>query len=96
MHPMGLVFEHALDAAVGYADREETVAELMALSCRDRSALEAARLRIMGLVMTRPHDQHGREALSLLDEALRRGDERWRWRYVRAFDPWDIEANARD
>ena len=96
MDTMRLVFEHALDMAVGDdVDRGEAAAELLALSCHDRSAIEAARVRAMGLVMTRPHDQAGREALQLLDEALRRGDERRRWRLHRRFDPWDVAANAR-
>jgi len=91
---MQLVFEHALDAAAAGDDRREAVVELVALSRRDRSVVEAARLRAMGLVMTRPHDQIGRYVLRLLDEALRRGDERHRWRPCRAFDPWDIEGNS--
>ena len=77
---MPLVFEHALDAAADDDDGAEAVAELVALCRRDRSVLEAARLRAIGMVMTSPHDQLGRNALRLLDEALRRGDERRRWR----------------
>jgi hypothetical protein len=49
----------------------------------------------MGLVMTRPSDDVGRLALSLLDESLRRGDERHRWHPQRGFDPWNVVANAR-
>jgi hypothetical protein len=94
---MGLVFEHALDLAVGgvVEDHGEAAVELLALSCHDRSALEAARVRAMGLVMTRPHDAAAQAALRLLDEALRRGDEDPRWRLHRRFDPWDVLANAR-
>jgi hypothetical protein len=93
---MRLVFEHALDVAVsGEDDHEEAAAELLGLSCHDRSALEAARVRAMGLVMTRPNDPADRAALRLLDEALRRGDEHRRWRLHRRFDPWDVAANAR-
>ena len=77
---MPLVFEHALDTAAVGDDGREAVAELVALCRRDRSVLEAARLRAIGMVMTSPHDQLGRNALRLLDEALRRGDERRRWR----------------
>ena len=97
MDTMRLVFEHALDLAVagGADDHGEATAELLALSCSDRSALEAARVRAMGLVMTRPHDGAGQLALRLLDEALRRGDEHHRWRVHRRFDPWDVVANAR-
>jgi hypothetical protein len=98
---MRLVFDHAIDIAVGdgYAvgedEHTEAVAELLALACRDRSAVEAARVRVMGLVMTRPQDDVGRTALSMLDEALRRGDERRRWQTHRRFDPWDVVANTR-
>jgi hypothetical protein len=94
---MRLVFEHALDLAVGGGthDHAEATAELLGLSCHDRSAIEAARVRAMGLVMTRPHDGAGQTALRLLDEALRRGDERRHWRVHRRFDPWDVVANAR-
>ena len=97
MDIMRLVFEHALDLAVGggIGDHGEATAELLALSCRDRSSIEAARVRVMGLVMTRPHDGAGQTALRLLDEALRRGDETRRWRLHRRFDPWDVVANAR-
>ena len=97
MDTMRLVFEHALDLAVGggIEDHGEATAELLALSCHDRSAIEAARVRAMGLVMTRPHDGAGQTALRLLDEALRRGDEGRRWRLYRRFDPWDVVANAR-
>ena len=91
---MRLVFEHALDVALGDGEHAEAVAELLALAQRDRSAVEAARVRVMGLVMTRP-DEVSRLALSLLDEALRRGDERHRWRPKRGFDPWNVVANAR-
>jgi len=31
----------------------------------------------------------------MLDEALRRGDERKGWQTRRRFDPWDVVANAR-
>jgi hypothetical protein len=92
---MRLVFEHALDMVLGEGEHSEAIAELLALSRHDRSALEAARVRVMGLVMTRPQDEVGRAALSLLDEALRRGDERHRWRPNRSFDPWNVVANAR-
>ena len=92
---MRLVFEHALDVALGECEHAEAVAELMALARRDRSAVEAARVRAMGLVMTRPDDAIGRCALSLLDEVLRRGDERHRWHAERRFDPWDVVANTR-
>jgi hypothetical protein len=92
---MRLIFEHALDVALGGDEHTEAIAELLGLACHDRSALEAARVRAMGLVMTRPDDEAARQALSLLDEALRRGDERWRWNPHRSFDPWDVVANAR-
>ena len=92
---MRLVFEHALDVALGECEHVEAVAELTALARRDRSAIEAARVRAMGLVMTRPDDDVGRCALSLLDEVLRRGDERHRWHSSRHFDPWDVVANTR-
>ena len=92
---MRLVFEHALDVALGECEHTEAVAELTALARRDRSAVEAARVRAMGLVMTRPNDDVGRCALSLLDEVLRRGDERSRWHAQRRFDPWDVVANTR-
>jgi hypothetical protein len=92
---MRLVFEHALDVALGECEHAEAVAELTALARRDRSAVEAARVRAMGLVMTRPDDDVGRCALSLLDEVLRRGDERQRWHAQRRFDPWDVVANTR-
>jgi len=92
---MSLVFQHAIDVAVDEAEHAEAAAELLGLACRDRSALEAARVRIMGLVMTRPNDDVSRSALSMLDEALRRGDERKRWQTHRRFDPWDVVANAR-
>ena len=95
MDTMRLVFEHAIDVAVGDGERTEAVAELLGLACRDRSAVEAARVRVMGLVMTRPQDDVGRSALSMLDAALRRGDERRRWQAHRRFDPWDVVANAR-
>ena len=97
MDTMRLVFEHALDLAVGGGaeDHDEATVELLALSCHDRSAIEAARVRAMGLVMTRPHDGAGQLALRLLDEALRRGDEHHRWHLHRRFDPWDVVANAR-
>ena len=95
MDTMRLVFDHALDLALGESDHIEAVAELLALARRDRSALEAARVRAMGLVMTQPHDGAGRSALSFLDEALRRGDERRAWRGIRRFDPWDVAANVR-
>jgi hypothetical protein len=92
---MRLVFEHALDVALGDGEHTEAVAEVIALAQRDRSAVEAARVRAMGLVMTQPDDELARLALSLLDEALRRGDERHRWHPSRGFDPWDVVANAR-
>ncbi|MBV8983028.1 MAG: hypothetical protein JOZ68_15955 [Acidimicrobiia bacterium] len=92
---MRLVFEHALDVALGGAEHAEAVAELTALARHDRSAVEAARVRAMGLVMTQPDDEAGRTALSLLDEVLRRGDERRRWHHHRRFDPWDVVANSR-
>jgi len=92
---MRLVFEHAIEVAVADAEHGEAVAELLGLACRDRSAVEAARVRVMGLVMTRPQDDVGRTALSMLDEALRRGDERKGWQTRRRFDPWDVVANAR-
>jgi len=92
---MRLVFEHALDVALGECEHGEAVAELTALARHDRSAVEAARVRAMGLVMTRPDDDAGRTALSLLDEVLRRGDEGHRWHAHRRFDPWDVVANAR-
>jgi hypothetical protein len=92
---MRLVFEHALDVAVGDGEHAEAVAEVLALARRDRSAVEAARVRAMGLVMTQPNDEIARLALSLLDEALRRGDERHRWHPSRGFDPWNVVANAR-
>jgi hypothetical protein len=92
---MRLVFEHALDIALGHEEHVEAIAEVLALARRDRSAVEAARVRAMGLVMTRPNDEIGRSALSLLDEALRRGDERHRWQPHRSFDPWDVVANTR-
>ena len=92
---MRLVFEHALDVALGECEHVEAVAELTALARRDRSAVEAARVPAMGLVMTRPDDDVGRCALSLLDEVLRRGDERHRWHSSRHFDPWDVVANTR-
>ena len=92
---MRLVFEHALDVALGECEHVEALAELTALARRDRSAVEAARVRAMGLVMTRPDDDVGRCALSLLDEVLRRGDERHRWHSSRHFDPWDVVANTR-
>jgi len=92
---MRLVFEHALDVALGESEHAEAVAELTALARRDRSAVEAARVRAMGLAMTRPDDDVGRTALSLLDEVLRRGDERHRWQAHRRFDPWDVIANTR-
>ncbi|MBV8721887.1 MAG: hypothetical protein JO277_07040 [Candidatus Eremiobacteraeota bacterium] len=95
MDTMRLVFEHALDVALGECEHAEAVAELTALARRDRSAVEAARVRAMGLVMTRPGDDVGRCALSLLDEVLRRGDERHRWHAQRRFDPWDVVANTR-
>jgi hypothetical protein len=95
VHTMRLVFEHALDVALGECEHGEAVAELTALACHDRSAVEAARVRAMGLVMTRPNDEIGRTALSLLDEVLRRGDERHRWKLQRHFDPWDVVANTR-
>jgi hypothetical protein len=92
---MRLVFEHALDVALGECEHAEAVAELTALARRDRSAIEAARVRAMGLVMTRPDDDVGRTALALLDEVLRRGDEHQRWHAHRSFDPWDVVANTR-
>src|SRR5947208_17071094 len=92
---MRLVFEHALDVSLGECEHNEAVAELTALARHDRSAVEAARVRAMGLVMTRPNDDVGRTALSLLDEVLRRGDERRRWHALRSFDPWDVAANTR-
>jgi hypothetical protein len=92
---MRLVFDHALDLALDESEHSEAIAELLALARRDRSAVEAARVRAMGLVMTRPHDGAGRSALSFLDEALRRGDERRSWKMLRRFDPWDITANVR-
>ncbi|MBV8982346.1 MAG: hypothetical protein JO086_15695 [Acidimicrobiia bacterium] len=92
---MRLVFEHALDVALGGGEHREAVAELTALARNDRSAVEAARVRAMGLVMTQPDDDTGRTALSLLDEVLRRGDERRRWHSHRRFDPWDVVANSR-
>ena len=95
MDTMRLVFEHAIDVAVGRGEHTEAAAELLALACRDRSAIEAARVRVMGLVMSEPNDDVGRNALSMLDEALRRGDERKRWQSHRHFDPWDVVANAR-
>ena len=95
MDTMRLVFEHALDVSPGECERNEAVAELTALARHDRSAVEAARVRAMGLVMTRPNDDVGRTALSLLDEVLRRGDERRRWHALRSFDPWDVVANTR-
>ena len=95
MDTMRLVFEHALDVALGESEHCEAVAELTALARRDRSAVEAARVRAMGLLMTRPNDEVGRTALSLLDEVLRRGDERHRWLSHRRFDPWDVVANTR-
>ena len=95
MDTMRLVFEHALDVSLGECEHAEAVAELTALARRDRSAVEAARVRAMGLVMTRPNDDVGRTALSLLDEVLRRGDERRRWHALRSFDPWDVVANTR-
>ncbi|GEM_PF-3648410 len=92
---MRLVFEHALDVSLGECEHAEAVAELTALARHDRSAIEAARVRAMGLVMTRPNDEVGRTALGLLDEVLRRGDERHGWRHQRRFDPWDVVANTR-
>jgi hypothetical protein len=92
---MRLVFDHAIEVAVADAEHAEAVAELLGLACRDRSAVEAARVRVMGLVMSLPQDDVGRSALSMLDEALRRGDERKRWHTQRRFDPWDVVANAR-
>jgi hypothetical protein len=92
---MRLVFEHALDVVLGDGEHAEAVAEVLALARRDRSAVEAARVRMMGLAMTRPDDDVARLALSLLDEALRRGDERRRWHLQRGFDPWNVVANAR-
>jgi hypothetical protein len=92
---MRLVFEHALDVSLGECEHAEAVAELTALARHDRSAIEAARVRAMGLVMTRPDDDVGRTALGLLDEVLRRGDESHRWRHQRRFDPWDVVANTR-
>jgi len=68
------------------------IADLLAM----RDHVEAARVRVMGLVMTRPDDDVSRSALSMLDEALRRGDEGHRWRLQRSFDPWDVVANARN
>ncbi len=92
---MRLVFEHAVDVSLGDCEHAEAVAELMALAQHDRSAVEAARVRAMGLVMAQPNDEVTRTALSLLDEVLRRGDERHRWQSRRRFDPWDIAANTR-
>jgi hypothetical protein len=45
--------------------------------------------------MPRPTHSGGPTALSLLDEVLRRGDERHRWHANRRFDPWDVVANTR-
>jgi hypothetical protein len=92
---MRLVFEHALDVAVGDCEHAEAVAEVLGLARRDRSAVEAARVRAMGLVMMQPDDDVARLTLTLLDEALRRGDERHRWHPSRGFEPWDVVANAR-
>jgi hypothetical protein len=73
-----VLFDHAIHvgAALEGADRDEVVAELLALSGRRRAALEDALARIRYL---NPGEDVSR-AESLLRAALRRGDATDYWR----------------
>ena len=73
-----VLFDHAVHvgAALEGADRDEVVAELLALSARRRAALEDALARIRYL---HPGDDVSR-AEGLLRAALRRGDAIAYWR----------------
>lgn len=73
-----MLFDHAVHvgAALEGADRDEVVAELLALSGRRRAALEDALARIRYL---HPGDDVSR-AEGLLRAALRRGDAITYWR----------------
>jgi hypothetical protein len=73
-----VLFDHAIHvgAALEGADRDEVVAELLALSRRQRQALEDALTRIRYL---NPGEDASR-AESLLRAALRRGDATDFWR----------------
>jgi hypothetical protein len=73
-----VLFDHAVHvgAALEGADRDEVVAELLALSRRRRGALDDALARIRYL---NPGEDVSR-AESLLRAALRRGDATGYWR----------------
>jgi sirohydrochlorin ferrochelatase len=73
-----VLFDHAVHvgAALGGADADEVVAELLALSRRRRQSLEDALARIRYL---HPGDDAAR-AEDLLRAALRRGDATDYWR----------------
>jgi len=74
--PRSLVFEHALSLALDAADENEGVAELLALASGDRRSIESARYRFLGLLDGDPADLDLRNAVMLLDKAVRTGTER--------------------
>jgi hypothetical protein len=83
--PRTLVFEHALSLALDAAEETEAVAELLALSRGDRTSIESARYRFLGLLDGEPDDVDLRSAVSLLDQVVRRGTERGLWPSARSF-----------
>jgi hypothetical protein len=86
-HPGSLVFLHALTLATDRASVDEGGAELIGLAARRRAPLEAARARWRVLLNERPEDSNALDALTYLDEALRRGARNGWWAGVALVGP---------
>jgi hypothetical protein len=82
------IFLHVLDVDAEATRTDEVSAELLGLAARDRCAVEAARVHVMGLLSDCPDDHRNLLGLSYLDAALRRGDQAAIWKPTSPlFDP---------
>ena len=86
------IFLHVFDVAGDDGDVDEAVAEVLALARGDRRAIETARVHCLGQQGERPSDPAAARAVHYLDESLRSGDERERWRPTppHSLDPWAV------